>query len=213
MKYVHAACSIVATLALCVFLWKVYPLLRAIQTDTTRTEAEMAGVLNATRKSVLTPEQVKTLVDKAGRVLDNTNVALVNASTTITSANKSMTHLDDVLTETAQVVPTVNQSVIRVTSDVDSVVKNVNPLLMNATTATKAAALAMSDPSIHETLVHVDNTSANMEGITNDVHTETGLIVARTKDAFKPQNKALAIAKFLGGGTISLAELFYYLTH
>jgi len=213
MKYVHAACNVVATLALCVLVWRLIKLtaviqtqvpivvasLQAIQTDTTRTEAEMAGVLNATRKAVLTPQQIKSLVDKSSLVLDNTN--------------KSIVHLDDVITEITAVVPTVNQSVIRITNDADGIANGVQPILSNAAEASSAVVGLASDPSIHESLTHIDTLTAEAAGVATDAHTETGLLVARTREAFKPENKFLSILKLVGGGTISAAEFYYYITH
>ena len=53
--------------------------------------------------------------------------------------------------------------------------------------------------------------SAQGVGIATDTHTETTLIVGQTREAFKPKNKFLSIVQLLAGGTLSGAELFYYL--
>jgi hypothetical protein len=98
--------------------------------------------------------------------------------------------------------------------------EGLRPTLANLSRASAAAADALADPQINETLQHLDDTAAHaadaanqMAGVAADAHAETGLIVGQTREAFKPQNKLLSIAKMLAGGTVTVAELLYYLTH
>ena len=49
---------------------------RAIELNTTRTEAEMAGLLNQTRHSMMTPAQTKELVDKAAKAMEDADVSI-----------------------------------------------------------------------------------------------------------------------------------------
>jgi len=78
---------------------------------------------------------------------------------------------------------------------------------------TDAATAQISDPSIKTSLANVAAASEQMAGVASDAHTESGLIVAQTREAFKPKNKVLAVLQLIGGGTVTAAELFYYLTH
>jgi hypothetical protein len=49
--------------------------IHAIQTDTTRTEAEMAGLLNQTRHSMMTPAQTAELVGEASQLIRSATAA------------------------------------------------------------------------------------------------------------------------------------------
>lgn len=63
------------------------------------------------------------------------------------------------------------------TARIDDTIDELRPIIDNGIRATTAAASAMSDPEIHETLTHVDGVSSNLEATTGDiqafVHRET----------------------------------------
>ena len=92
------------------------------------------------------------------------------------------------------------------TVHIDTAIDSLEPGIASFNKAATGAATAMSDPAIHETLVNID-------GITADGHTETSLFVDRTRKAFAPKNKFLSLLQLAGGGTLSAAEFYYYLTH
>jgi hypothetical protein len=86
------------------------------------------------------------------------------------------------------------------------------PAIQNLSKASASAAEIMSDPSIRDSLRNVDATSIQMAGVAADAHTESTLLVGRTKEALKPPNKYTAAAKLVLGSTLTVAELIFYLT-
>ena len=78
--------------------------------------------------------------------------------------------------------------------------------------ASDATALRPAIDNLSAITDHGVAISTNLEGLTADAHAESTLIVGRTQKAFAPQNRALAIARLVGGGSLSLAELFYYIS-
>lgn len=128
----------------------------AIQVDTTRTEAEMAGLLNQTRHSLLTPAQTQALVDRATNLLDN--------------ANLSVTRLGTAASSLETLAPSITEAV-------SSVSAYSHELLEESTEAARAAANDLNDPAIHQTLAHVDGMAGNLDATSADisafVHRET----------------------------------------
>jgi hypothetical protein len=56
------------------------------------------------------------------------------------------------------------------TARVDDTIDAFRPIIDNGIRATSAAATAMSDPAIHETLGHVDGAAGNLDATTSDIH-------------------------------------------
>jgi hypothetical protein len=84
----------------------------------------------------------------------------------------------------------------------------VQPILLNASEATRIASNGLS-----ESLPDLQATVHETRGIAEDVHTETGLIVGKTKEALTPESKIKMILKGLVNGTLTAASLWYYLSH
>lgn len=163
-----------------------------IQIDTTRTESEMAGLLNATRHSMLTPVQVASLVGGANKVLTDTDTTILR--------------LNDTVTELATLTPVTEQVIRNVGNEAQSTLGVAQGVLATANAD-------LCDTRITKVEDNLITTSTNVVGITDDIHTESMLVVGKTQEAFKPQNKFLSISKGLLGGTLTAAELFYYLSH
>jgi hypothetical protein len=164
--------------------------IQAIELNTTRTEAEMAGLLNAERHSVVDQKRV---FDSAASTFDSVNVTVRSINDTL------IPRMVAVLDSADTAVAGVGDSARVVGLDADSLVEKVGPLL-------EAATSDLTDPAIHGTL-------ANVKGITADMHEETGIILKQTKQAFAPKNKIISLLKAIVGGTVTGAELFYYLSH
>lgn len=56
------------------------------------------------------------------------------------------------------------------TAKIDDTIDALRPMIDNGIRATAAAATAMSDPAIHETLAHVDGAAGNLDATTSDIH-------------------------------------------
>jgi hypothetical protein len=56
------------------------------------------------------------------------------------------------------------------TAKIDDTIDALRPMIDNGIHATAAAATAMSDPAIHETLAHVDGAAGNLDATTGDIH-------------------------------------------
>ena len=119
-----------------------------IETDTQRTEAEMAGLLNQTRRSLTTPEQTKELVDRTARVLDN--------------ANESMIGLREAIENTKGIPPTVQGAIQQFAEDSHNTMQGSQALMA-------AATADLDDPAIKDSLKHIDATATNADATTADV--------------------------------------------
>lgn len=127
----------------------------------------------------------KNLNDPASGVLPQLRVAIVDT-------NKNFGLVSDSVAATAQSLKPITENVARVTA---------------------IAAESLADPNIKDAVKNIDATTLELAQATQDVHTETTLIVGETRKAFKPENKFVSILKAVAGGTVTGAELFYYLTH
>jgi hypothetical protein len=137
--------------------------IQAIELNTTRTEAEMAGLLNQTRHSMMTPAQTKELVDRASILMNDAAASTVKLG----EAAESLKAIGPV---TASAVQTLAQ--------------DAHTALQASQGAMKAATDDLQDPAIKETLRSVDraaantaDTTANLAATTSDikeyVHRET----------------------------------------
>ncbi len=119
-----------------------------IQVDTTRTEAEMAGLLNQTRRSLLTPEQTKELVDRAANLMDN--------------ANESVIRLGAAAQSLEGIGPTTQGAIAQTAQDIHITAGDAEQAI---DTITKEA----GDPAIHETLTHVEGVAGNLDATSADL--------------------------------------------
>jgi uncharacterized protein len=124
----------------------------SIELETQRTEEEMAGLLNQTRHGMLTQQQETALVGRANAVLDDSDAAIRNLDQTIVK-------LGDIAPAVEQTASTVNQTIL-----------SAQPGILDLNKAAAGAATAMSDPAIHETMVHVDGTAGNLDATSSDIH-------------------------------------------
>jgi hypothetical protein len=84
---------------------------------------------------------------------------------------------------------------------------------------TRAITAKIDDPQIQETIQHIDVTTGNLAdtsketaGISSDLHQETSILLAQTKKALEPEAKWKSVLRMAFNGTLSTAELVYYLT-
>ncbi len=165
-------------------------------------------------------------VERSARVWESASKAQIAASTAVLGSTKSaLSALQVLVSKTdaqlngyilpslATAVSQQNQSLLATQKGLQDELEAFRPVLANLTSASASAASAMANPAIPASLDNVQAISKALQGVAEDAHTETGLIVAQTRQAFKPKNKFLAVLQFIGGGTISAAELYYYLTH
>jgi hypothetical protein len=128
----------------------------SIELETQRTEAEMAGLLNQTRHGMLTKNQETELVANANLLLTNSNAAVIQ--------------LTDSARQIGTVPATVNQAIGQIMSDTHAAIASAQPGIENLNRAAGAAATAMSDPAIHDTLTHVDGVAGNADATMSDIH-------------------------------------------
>jgi hypothetical protein len=69
---------------------------------------------------------------------------------------------------------------------IDGTIEELQPLIDNGIRATSAAAAAMSDPAIHETLDHLDASAGNLEGMSADGKKMTADVAAFTHRELAP---------------------------
>ena len=79
-------------------------------------------------------------------------------------------------------------------------------------TATNAARLT-SDPALAATLQHVSAATDQMAGVATDTHAMTTKLDQALGKALTPRGKLSAILHGILGGTLTAAQLVYYLSH
>lgn len=130
--------------------------LEAVQTDTTRTEAEMAGLLNATRHSLMTPAQTKELVDRAANLLDNANLSVIRVGAAAQSLQG--------------IAPTTQAAIAQLAQDSHDSLAQSQALL-------KAGTDDLQDPAIKKATQATEESAENVDATTRDfaawVHRET----------------------------------------
>lgn len=105
------------------------------------------------------------------KLTSDTDKLLSDADTAVRSVNDIIVpsvgrNLDssDLLLRTA------GTSVNALVVDSQTTLESFRPAIANLTQASAAAASAMSDPAIHETLIHVDGTAGNLDATSSDIH-------------------------------------------
>lgn len=122
--------------------------IQAIETDTQRTEAELAGLLNQTRHSLLTAVETKELVDKASKVMEDADTATVRLGTAAESLS--------------QIGPATAVTVAEIGEETKATLETSQALM-------KAATEDLDQPGLKEIVEHTDETSANLAATTADV--------------------------------------------
>lgn len=180
--------------------------LRATLLDVARFTQDATGVTAEVRKTLKSTQD------------SNQQIAKNSADATL-ALNMDLHELDQVINQLGSTVRSVNEDQGKVTTAVLDTVGKINltiddarPGIQNLVRASAGAADLMNDPDNRKTLASLAATSDQMAGIATDAHTETGLIVGQTRKAFTPQNKFVAVMHALLGGTLTAAELVYYLT-
>lgn len=137
-------------------LQSVLQSVQAVELNTTRTEAELAGLANQTRHlSMQTAKAELDLVARAGIVLDSANVAVIK--------------LGDAAQSLGTVGPTVSDAIKQLQVDTHATLENSQVLLAAATTD-------LDDPAIHEIMLNLQATSKesmetaeNVDATTRDI--------------------------------------------
>jgi hypothetical protein len=136
---------------------------QVIELNTTRTEAEMAGLLNQTRHSMMTPAQTKELVDRAANLMDNANLSVIR--------------LGEAADSLRGIPPTVQGAIQQIATDAHNTMQGSQAMI-------KAATDDLSQPEIKGTTIAIEEaaqataaTTANLADATKDikdfVHRET----------------------------------------
>lgn len=119
-----------------------------IETNTTRTEAEMAGLLNQTRHSMMTPAQTKELVDRAANLMDNANLSVIR--------------LGEAADSLRGIGPTAQGAIAQAAQDVHQSAQQTTAMM-------KAATDDLADPALKDLAQHADATATNVEATSADV--------------------------------------------
>lgn len=100
--------------------------------------------------------------------------------------------------------------------DAGKSIEELQPSLVNLARASSAAADAMADPHIRETIAHVDDTSAQtaeamkqLAGVAANAKTASDLALARLRDAMRPQKLFVTVLQKLLGLTAEGAQIWY----
>lgn len=160
--------------------------LPAILADAHRTELIAAGAISNIEKGTRTwQKKQNSLADQSQIVLTDTQNELLSLTKTTDSLSQSIQEQNSNL---SRLQSTASDSLSKMGTLSDSLDSAVTAISSNA-----------------------ERVSKNAVGITDDLHTETGILVAQTKKAVAPKNKALSLLEATGGGSVTLLEIIYYL--
>jgi len=162
---------------------------RAATDAATEQRAYWAQVARRTNEDL---RQVGALVGAAGHAVQSLDAAIAHADS-----------------EVARVSDASAESARRVGETISALQPGIAAL---TETATNAARLT-GDPALPATLASVRDATASMAGVAADAHAESTLLVGATQKALTPRGKLSAIFHGIIGGTLTAAELFYYLSH
>lgn len=189
--------------------------LTAATSDASDTLSRVNNVLQQVSDTVSTVEG--TAKTEQGSVRQGTREALKVA----TDAHDLLAHTDITLNcrrgaigcPDGGLVPAAAAIVVQAQGELAGASQELQPIAANFTQASNALAVGLSQdmPLLRDSLIQLRMISLDSAGIASDAHEETTLIVGKTREAFAPQNKFLTVLKALGGGTLSVAELVYYL--
>lgn len=171
-----------------------------IAINTTRTEAELAGLLNETRHIAIDARAAdKQQLAALDAITKRTVVLLDNLNGTTVAMRGAVDSLNVI---GPQVVATLGG----LSLDAHAT--------MGATQGTLNAATAdLNAPELHSSLASIASATNAGAGAMGDVHTETTLIVGKTREAFAPESKIKSILRMVFDGTLNAASLYYYLSH
>lgn len=100
-------------------------------------------------------EYYKNLSNKSGVFLDSLTTTVDDFHRTV------LPRVADTLDSAAALETSAARNLTDTTIKIDNTIESLRPIIDNGIVATQAAAAAMSDPAIHETLTHVDEASAH----------------------------------------------------
>jgi hypothetical protein len=166
---------------------------QAIEVNTTRTEAEMSGLLNTVRHIALDERAQANTQLAAARDLTSRGSRLLD------DADAAVRHLDASAVELGTIAPVTNEAIKGIAADA-------HETLGAGTETLKAASTDLADPALKDAIVQVDTSAQNaatatseaagtMKSIHRGVDYEVAMIV---KPASKVKTTVLVIASALG---------------
>jgi ABC-type transporter Mla subunit MlaD len=101
-----------------------------------------------------------------------TNTLFDTANTTLTVFNATvLPRVAAALDGTTTIETSAARDLMDTTIKIDGAIDALRPMIDGGIRATTAAAAAMSDPAIHETLAHVDGVAGNLDATSGDIRT------------------------------------------
>lgn len=151
----------------------------SIEYNTTRTEAEMAGLLNAERHAVTNEKQV---LDAATRSLNTLNAMEV-------SLNDAAVSLNGVIVSAKDPIVSANKAIVSAQADIHQAMGSANDALTAAAAQISNPAIGQSIADIRDSAESTKTSMANLAAITDDGHKVADHYTAQI---LKPVSKARA---------------------
>jgi hypothetical protein len=187
----------------------------AIAKDTTQT---MVLVREAAAHTADASQQASLAAAEQRAYWQKTSVetykTMASLRLTIVRTDKS---LNDVLVpQLAKTLNDTDVTIVQAGAAVSDTQKNLQPSLINLARASAAAADAMADPHLRETLANVDATSLQtavamqqLAGVAANAKTASDLALARLRDALRPQKLVLTVLEKALGLAAQGAQVWY----
>lgn len=225
MRWIEAGCLLVVTLAVVWLLFGLKHLVDDADRNLNSNARELQATLTDAHRVVLATGGAVSNIEKSSRKWDARENEIANqTSTAISTLNASLLEVSTFTSTATSLLKSQQQSLNALESTASASISTMGTsvaalsptaqaALSNLNSASQELRDQLSDPAIRATLINLQGTSEQVEGIAADAHVETGLIVSKTREAFKARNRFLSVLQMLGGGVINGAELVYYLGH
>jgi hypothetical protein len=217
MRTIQTLCLLVITAFLCPVLWEASCFIAELRAHTLLLSDDASEVLEGAKDTEM---RINDAADEQKQYFKKGSVESLKV---IASAKEILIRTDCNLNggpgcvgTLPQLTATLKSTQIlsdRASESLTQTTAALQPVIVDLAVAAKGAAETMNDPSIHATAVEMHVAAQEFAGMATDGHEETGILVAQTKKAVAPQSKLLTVLKFLGGSTVTVAELYYYLSH
>lgn len=146
----------------------------------------------------------KDLSSKTGTLLDSAN------KTVNTFNDMILPRVADTLEASEALETSAARNLTDTSAKIDDTIDALRPMIDGGIRATTAAAAAMADPAIHETLDHFDATAGNLEGMSADGKRITGDASAYVHRLTRPARGSWAFVRWILGLTRDVRQATGY---
>lgn len=175
MRYVEAICLTLVTAAVVVLLGEGALFVRDARRDLDANNKELMATILDAHRTVLVAGGAITNIEKGTRQFQTQQIALASSSQkALNTLDADLSSLGSLLSTGSSLLSSQQQSLNQLESEASQSIKSTTEQAASLVPAARETLTTLNtqlaDPAIHDTLVHVDGTSAEVEGTAHDVH-------------------------------------------